>query len=1322
MSRESWISFIPHHTAADLTAHPEASPVGREQRFEAVTLFADVSGFTAISEALARTGKSGTEELTRILNSYFEPMIALIESYGGIVGKFGGDAMTVLFPLTETNIHDTVRRAVQCALDMQRDMTRYADIPTSAGTFGLSMKAGLAVGAVYCTNVGDTHTRLEFIIAGPAIDGCSEAEHHAERGEVVVDNALMPYLEDLTIHEERGGFSVVEGTLADVTPNPLSHVDVPQAAYTLLQRYIPPTVAGRLEAGREEFIDEHRSVTVLFIAFTEYDYVNDAQVGAKLGDYLAQVVAIVNRYDGTLNKVDMGDKGSKYIVLFGAPISHEDDEHRALRCAIDLNAIPGNPLRIGINTGLVYAGRVGSTARREYTVMGDGVNLSARLMQYAKPGEIIVSAATFDRAGGDAAFQWEVLDAINVKGKSDKISIYRLVSVKARAVESLTLRPPAYALPMVGRAEEMEIVHEKIALAAAGEGQIIGVVGEAGMGKSRLMAEIIKAANAAGMTAYGGACQSYNSDLGYVVWMDVWRGLFGLDPAASAERQISQLESALQAVDPDFMPRLPLVGPVVGLHIPDSDFTTALDLTVRVELLHALLLTCLRHYTSPLNSANSHPLSMYGEGDRGWGSPLLIVLEDMHWIDAQSRALLEYLGRNLSRLPVLLVMAYRPPVDENIDRDFAFMLPAMRFGHFTELRLGRFSPSEAEVLIALKLGQHFSGTVDALSPDFVRRIVERVEGNPFYIDELMNLLRDTNIDPRSEDALEQLALPDSLHNLILARIDRLSENEQIILKVASVIGRIFRASWIPGAYPQIGAAPDVIQRLGRLSDLELTPLDRPEPELEYLFKHITTQEVAYESMAYATREHLHARVGGFIETRYGSVDDFVHVLAFHYGRTQEHGKQRVYFRKAGDAARSAYSNQAAVRYYRALHPLLADDPAGQIDLLLDIGAVQQVGGVWTEAEEALRSAIAQAENTGDVTRAARAKTALGDLLSYGEGFDEALTLLHAAHAEFMRLEDGAGLARTLRHLSYLHFRQSAFEQARDYATQQLRLAEQETDPVVGARTIADGHHNLGLIDWYTGDLDASRDHFNAAIAAARVADHKQAVIYALNNLSGLLFTSKDYAQAMRSAREVLDLASEIGYVRVMGLVLGNLGSVYLEGGRYNDEALACYVASLRMALEIGDWMAASYTLHNLALLHMRLDDRAMADSLLGRAETLARSQRNDDLLCDCAFSRGRLYALNGQHEAALASLDDAVRLAETIEREDVVLEANALRNQLSQNADHPDGIGAALRESLSNDAEDMVALPAVPAIALRHRVALPSLLEELDGVRRVSTR
>jgi tetratricopeptide (TPR) repeat protein len=186
---------------------------------------------------------------------------------------------------------------------------------------------------------------------------------------------------------------------------------------------------------------------------------------------------------------------------------------------------------------------------------------------------------------------------------------------------------------------------------------------------------------------------------------------------------------------------------------------------------------------------------------------------------------------------------------------------------------------------------------------------------------------------------------------------------------------------------------------------------------------------------------------------------------------------------------------------------------------------------------------------------------------------------------------------------------------------------------------------------------------------------------------------------------------------VIGLVLGNLGSVYLEGGRYDDEALACYAASLRMALEIGDWMAASYTLHNLALLHMRLDDWSMTDALLERAETLARSQRNDDLLCDCAFTRGRMLLLRGDADAARALLGEAVRLAEAVERDDVVSEAGALQAQLND-GENLETVVATLRDSLIIGVDDTThaELPAVPAVALRNRVSLSALLEQLDGI------
>ncbi|MCA9967454.1 MAG: adenylate/guanylate cyclase domain-containing protein, partial [Anaerolineales bacterium] len=186
-----WQSFVPYHVAYELWQHPDGDPTEREQRFEAVLLFADVSGFTAMSEALATLGKPGAEGLTAVLNHYFEPMIALIRSYGGIVGKFGGDAMTIFFPCDDGNQREIGRRAIQCALHMQAEMSKYATIETRVGTFSLSMKMGLAIGSIFCTTVGDPRLRLEHIIAGQALDLCVAAEHLAQDGEIITHQRLV---------------------------------------------------------------------------------------------------------------------------------------------------------------------------------------------------------------------------------------------------------------------------------------------------------------------------------------------------------------------------------------------------------------------------------------------------------------------------------------------------------------------------------------------------------------------------------------------------------------------------------------------------------------------------------------------------------------------------------------------------------------------------------------------------------------------------------------------------------------------------------------------------------------------------------------------------------------------------------------------------------------------------------------------------------------------------------------------------------------------------------------------------------------------------
>jgi class 3 adenylate cyclase/predicted ATPase len=1209
-----WLAYVPQHTTRDLLAHLPASPVGREQRFECVALFADVSGFTAMSEALGQSGRLGAEELTGILNSYFEPMIALIQSYGGIIAKFGGDAVTVLFPYTRRRQAAVVRRALQCAVEMQSRMGRYESIPTSAGAFNLAMKAGLALGPVLCTTVGDPDIRLEAIVAGAVLDRCADAEHHAGKGEVVVHNALLEHAGPLATVEARGDFTCVarlrrKARLARVPPPP----EVPPAAVPLLARYIHPSIAQRVAGGLTGFINEHRKVTVLFVSFSGFDYESDPNVSARLQDYLAAVIHVVQQYDGYVNKVDMGDKGSKAIVLFGTPVAHENDEERALRCALELLAVPGASARIGVNAGQAYCGEVGSEARKEYTVIGDAVNLAARLMQAAPPGQILASEPV-QRATA-RVIQWQTLPAISVKGKREPVEVFQPLGVLETGASAL--QEQRYSLPMVGRERELSQAVEALEKARRGHGQILALAAEAGLGKSRLSAEIVREALRRGFTGFGGASQSFGTNIAYLAWRDVWRGFFGVEAEAAPESQGRQLSERLRALDARLADRLPLLGVALNLPLPENDLTRPLDAQLRAELLQSLLLECLRRYTRPA---------------RGPRRPVLLVLEDCHWLDPLSQDLLEFLGRNLADLPVMLLVLYRPSSDEGGPLGWASELEHVRI-----LTLSELSAAEAETLMRLKLEQ-ISGSSAELPREVMARLNDRAQGNPFYVEELMNYIRDRGLDLRDAHALAALDLPDSLHSLIISRIDQLTEAAKTSLKVASVIGRVFKANWLWGSYPLLGPAEAVREQLGQLSRVDLTPLNTPEPELEYIFKHITTQEVAYESLAFATRAALHEAVGNFIEQQYpDQLSQYVDVLAFHFGRSANAAKQRLYFRRAGDAAKASYANEAAEDYYQRLLALLP--PEEQPAVQLELGEIWQLTGRWPEAEGVYRQALAYADAHDQAMVLARAQMALGSLLARTESFAEALNWYARAQAGFERLGDRRGAGRVLEQMSFAHFNLGDFEQARQDAEGQLVIATEHND-AVGLSGALD-YRGIALLQ--LGRRDEAQASLRQAVEAAVRAGYRRGAAIAYNDLAGSYWMQDDYAGALEHLLSALDIAHGIGYLQMLGTMLGNAGSIYRQAGEL-DRALTCFSQALRISAELGDQPGIATHLHNLALVFFWMDDYEKVGRLCGRAADLGRALNLPQIHGDALYFQAYAELLSGGAQRARSLIRQALEL------------------------------------------------------------------------------
>lgn len=1264
-------SFVPYHVLADLAVHPEVSPIGREQRFEAVVLFADVSGFTAISEALAATGKAGAEELTRILNSYFEPMIALIQSYGGIVGKFGGDAMTVLFPCLGDAAQRQVvmRRALSCALLMQERMAEYTAIPTSVGTFSLAMKAGLACGPVFCTTVGDERQRLEYIIAGSALDRCAEAEHHATRGEVVAETLWASAVPGVELGEARGDFSLVRTLHPLAAPQPL----VPLELYTIpperIAAYIHPTLARLIQEGQISFINGHRKVTVVFVSFGGFDYDHDPDLNARLQAYLKEVFATVARYDGYVNKVDMGDKGSKVIVLFGAPVAHEDDADRALRCALELRTLSAVPMRVGINTGFVFCGQVGSPARQEYTVMGDAVNLAARLMQAAQPGEILVGENT-RVAAHQEHFVLEPRTPIQVKGKTEPVKLSALQGLAAQ--NRLRLQEPRYALPMVGRQQELTQAQEVLLRARQGRGQVLGISAEAGMGKSRLAAEIIRLALREGFNVVGGECLSHGTAISYLVWRNVLRGIFDLDVTQPLEVQQAQVEARLAAIDPALVERAPLLGVVLDMPFPDTELTRSLDPKLRKASLEALVVEVLRH------EAQRHPLTL--------------VFEDCHWIDPLSNDLLEVVARAGTDVPMMLLVVYRPP-----DGPGAIYPHVTHLAHFTLIELREFTAEEAAELITLKLAQ-LTGRSQTLPPVLVTRLTERAQGNPFYIDEMMNFLHDRGIDPQNVEALTALELPDSLHSLILSRIDQLPEKTQTTLKVASVIGRLFRAGWLVGMYPSLGTLPQVIEQLELLSRLEITPLDKPEPELEYLFKHIVTREVAYESLAVATRAYLHEQLARYIETTYADqVDQFLDLLAYHYGLSENRGKQREYFRRAGEAAQAAYANEAALLYYRRLLPLL--DEEEQVPVYLRLGEVLQLTGAWDEAERAYRAALrlAQAQRHGPGT--AQAFRLLGSLLRQKGEYEEALAHLEEAQ-RYEDINDWAAVCETLREMGIVYWSLGDLQGALANFNQVLHLAEKANDASLMCRVL----NNLGLTYNRMGDQDMALLYYRRGYEQA-VRQGEQVVLTSiLLNMGNVHLDLGAYSAALESFTQALNIAQRLGYQLAVSIGVGNMGNIYLDLG-FSDAARVCYSYNLHLALLSGDRAGVSFAVSRLALSYAQDERYRAAGRLLARATRLTRLLDTPYELGEYLYHHARIYYQQKAYAEADALNREALELVQTLNYEEFISPILALQAKLDVALHRlTPGVAALRLEELLAETQEE-----------RHQALLHDTLWELTG-------
>ncbi len=1161
---------------------------GLPERSNGAALFADISGFTPLTEALASElgPRRGAEELTLHLNRVYDALITQLHVYGGSVIGFSGDAITCWIDAgSDDNLQSAAARAIACGLAMQEAMQAFASVRTHAGSvFSLGIKVAIACGPVRRFVVGDPDYMLLDALTGRTLEQMVAAEHHAQRGEVVVHESVLRALEgapssatgvDIVEWRDEGRerFAVVRELLGVARQMPWQEL-APDALDGDQERvWLLPPVYDRLQRGKGEFLAELRPAAALFIRFDGIRYDDDEHAPQKLDEFVRGVARILASYEGSLIQLTIGDKGSYLYAAFGAPVAHEDDALRAGAAALEMQEFAARlpylqPLQIGLTDGRMRTGAYGSRRRRTYGVLGDAVNLAARLMAHARPGQILASAGV--QAAAAETFHWERLPDVTVKGKSAPVAVYCLLRRRQRPAAQL--HEPRYTLPMVGRAAEKELLSARLDQALAGKGQIVAITAEAGMGKSRLAAEALKEAQARSFEIFAGECQSYGVNTSYHVWHSICRGLFDVDVTAPHDELIAGLEAHLGQVNPSLRPRLPLLAPVLNVAIPDNELTASFDARLRKSSLESLLVDYLRA--------------------RARQAPLVLVLDDCHWMDQLSHDLLEAIGRACAQMPLILLLAYRPPDIQRLEAPRVSRLP-----HFVEVPLTDFTPDEAQQLIALKLQQFFG---DAARPpeEFVARITSRAAGNPFYIEEILNYLQDLGITPHDAHRLSTLELPTSIFSLILSRMDQLNTQQQITLRVASVIGRLFRAAMVWGVYPQLGAASSILEDLQTMSELELMVLDQPEPELTYLFKHVLTQEVAYESLPFATRAALHGQIGAYMEQTFaGELSRYVDLLAHHYDRSENDEKRREYLLQAAQAAQANYAHAAAVDYYRRVLPHLSGEEKGQP--LFGLGQVLDWIGEYEEADTVYRDALAVAQQFGDSELEAQCQIAIGELARKQSDYAEAEIWFARAQATAEQSDNLAGLAKAFICFGSLAFFQGNYEDAGEYYGRSLALRRRLDDRADEANVL----NNMGIVAASQGHFIRAEALFSASLEIRRELQQKWAIANSLGNLGQLATDLEQYEKAQTYLEEAMTLHRETGDRWRIGNALHSLANIHRAQGRWAT-AHNYYCESLQITRELVDRRQLAFLLEDVGGLSAQRGRAAAALRLAGAGAAL----------------------------------------------------------------------------------------------------------------------
>jgi class 3 adenylate cyclase/tetratricopeptide (TPR) repeat protein len=1259
--------YVPRVVVDWLRADPEAT----WRELEGTLAFVDLSGFTAMSERLARLGKAGAEEVTEVMNATFGPLLDVAYGNGGGLVKFGGDALLLFFSGEEH-----VERAARSAFGMRRTLREIGRPRTSAGTVTLRMHVGIHTGVFQFFLVGGSHR--ELLLVGPGVSETVGMESTAEPGEILLSPAAAAALGDGFLGDARG-----DGRLLRTEPGACAAAlePLPDTHGLELSECVPVAVRAHVNSAAVE--PEHRQTTVAFLRFAGTDGLlaegGPGTVASALDTLVRSVQETGEEHGVAFLETDIDRDGGRIILAAGAPQTTGNDEERMLRTLRTVvDADEGLQVRVGVHRGRVFAGEVGAPFRRTYTILGETAAIAARLMAKAEAGQVLAMGDVLERSR--THFETTELEPFRVKGKTEP-----LVAYDVRAVSGVREAPVERRLPFVGRERELAILGGVIAPVRMGFGSLVELTGEPGMGKSRLVEELTQ--QCADMATTSAACEQYEASTPYFAFRGLLRSLLEVSVDGDPSRTTERLRERIEPLAPGLLPWIPLLGIPLDVRVRPTREVDELQPAFRRARLHGVVEELL---AALLPEAT------------------LMVFEDVHWMDEASCDLLRHLGGQVSKRPWLMC-ATRRPVDSGFSATEGMPpIPAMTI--FLE-------PLTEDAAAAL-----VGAAADGLPEHEISAITGRAGGNPLFLQELV-------ASEREEE--EEEALPETVESVVATRIDRLAPGDRALLRYAAVMGASFSGTLIGDVLaddPSASADSEAWDRLAEFVERD------PYTPGAFRFRHALFRDAAYEGLSYRRRRELHARVGEAYERRHpDQLADYAELLSLHFFHAQAWEKAYRYSLLAGERAQAKFALTEAAAFYRrtldvARH--LPDlDPTAIASTWEALGDVSELAGLYADAAKAYTNARKLIEKGGPDEpmlllkegiireRAARYPEALrwynrglqgaakisADatrrhvtlelMLAYAGvrfrqgNFDDCIAWCRKAVAE----ADPASDLPALAHAYYLqHLALTSLGSPEKKAFRGLALPiYEELDDLLGQANVL---NNLGIDAYYDGRWDEALDLYRRSKdLRERIGDVVGAAVLT-NNIGEIKADQGQLATARDLFEEAFEVLERAGHRSMRNLALANIGRTAARTGDCADGRNTL----LKALAGFHEIRAGSFVIETKAkLAECAALERDSAEALQQADEALhASAETGTGAVLRAMLHRVRAYALlqAGRGEEAALAIEESVAIAR--EGRATFELAQSLEARARFNSEPPDPEADEIFERLG-----VVARPGVPLTA-----------------------